>query len=256
MNATTVTTSGTVTKKPVIKVRRSQDNTSQPACGNRGEKRDAGSDAIPRERRETRPADELDERPDDNERGQKRHHETHADFDRALRRQEMPDLPGIMREGSHHRRHRHEERELGGRTLTETEQHPADNRGSRPRDARHHCKSLADADTESPDNGSVASVGDDDLRPPALDDQHDDAADDERRGNRLKTFEQHRLYEIGEKEAGNHGWNERRKNGRGKTPRLGPRREPGHRFDQTRPVQPHAGEDWSDVDKTPANAAG
>jgi len=40
MNATTVTTSGTVMKKPVIKVRRSQDNTSQPACRDGSQKRD------------------------------------------------------------------------------------------------------------------------------------------------------------------------------------------------------------------------
>jgi hypothetical protein len=60
--------SGTITKKPVTKLRRSHPITrSEPAGGDRREQHDAGGDPVPRERRKPGAPDQRQERPHDYE---------------------------------------------------------------------------------------------------------------------------------------------------------------------------------------------
>src|SRR5262245_18568118 len=99
MIAATLMNSGTVTKKPVMKLRRSQcingasartvtivetrSRRLHPAGGDGGQNRRAEHDAIPGERREAGAAHEREERPDHEQRRDERHHQADADLDRA-----------------------------------------------------------------------------------------------------------------------------------------------------------------------------
>ena len=108
MHAATLTKSGTVTKNPVMKLRRSQYiSVLQPAARNRREHDHAEHDAIPGERREAGTPHDVQKRLDHQQRLNERHHEPHGDLQRALRRQVVPDLEQIFRERRSHRRHRH-----------------------------------------------------------------------------------------------------------------------------------------------------
>ena len=83
MNAATLMNSGTVTKKPATKLRRSHCMAGyiQPAA-TAASSADAQRDAIPGERREARSPDVVQERPDDQRRRDERHDEADGDLER------------------------------------------------------------------------------------------------------------------------------------------------------------------------------
>src|SRR3954464_5638508 len=73
ISAATLMNSGTVTKKPATKLRRSQ-------CIGRDEQHDAEHDAVPGKRREAVAADVFEEWPHYQRGGDERHHEADGDF--------------------------------------------------------------------------------------------------------------------------------------------------------------------------------
>ena len=73
--------SGTITKKPAMKLRRSQDMRLHPAGHGCDDDRHAEGDPVPRKRTETRTTNVIEKRPDDRRRRQKRHHEPDGHFD-------------------------------------------------------------------------------------------------------------------------------------------------------------------------------
>src|SRR6476620_6654396 len=98
MKAATVMKSGTVTKKPAMKLRRSHDNMPlQPARCNRSEDGQAQPDAIPGKGRKPRAPHEQQERRDDGQRGEERRDKADADVESAARRELMPLLEQIVR---------------------------------------------------------------------------------------------------------------------------------------------------------------
>src|SRR5438445_11481977 len=120
MIAATLTNSGTVTKKPAMKLRRSH-------CIENG---NAERDAVPGEWRESGSPDDGQERFDDERRRKEGHHESDGNLGSARGAKVITHLEQIVRERGRHRRHRQEERELcGGRTI-EPREHPPDDRGS------------------------------------------------------------------------------------------------------------------------------
>src|SRR6266581_636313 len=165
MKAATLMNSGTVTKKPVMKLRRSQDITAGHKQGSRhkaqgtrpetcdlsvetcsslpvraepparGEDDDPENDPVPGEGSESGSTDEIDERLDDDERGEERHHEPDRDFARPLQPEMMPHFEQLVGKRRRHRRHREKERELRrGRTI-EAHRQAADDGCPGPRDA-------------------------------------------------------------------------------------------------------------------------
>src|SRR5207253_3737321 len=94
-SAATLITSGTVTKNPAMKLRRSHCIRSEFSCRQRSEQDESGQDAIPREWGEPRSPDEAEERPYDQRRCDKRHHEANGDLGRPLRGEIVLDLEQI-----------------------------------------------------------------------------------------------------------------------------------------------------------------
>src|SRR5437870_9637834 len=105
MNAATLMKSGTVTKNPAMKLRRSHSMVLQPARCDRSENRQTQPDPIPGKRCKSRPSDEQQERRDHEERGEEGRDQADADLQGAVRRKLMPDLEQIVRKGRGHRRH-------------------------------------------------------------------------------------------------------------------------------------------------------
>src|SRR5215207_2572803 len=113
--AATLMNSGTTTKNPAMKLRRSQCIALHPSSGECREQDDAERDPIPGEPREAGAAHEPQERSDHERRGDERHHEADRDLDRALGTEVTARIEQIVQEGGRHRRHREKERELGRR---------------------------------------------------------------------------------------------------------------------------------------------
>src|SRR3954471_10933024 len=97
MKAATLMNSGTVTKKPAMKLRRSQSMRLQPARSDRREDGQPQSDSIPGKRRKPRASDEQQERRDDGQRGDKGRDKADADVERACRRELMADFEEFVR---------------------------------------------------------------------------------------------------------------------------------------------------------------
>ncbi len=90
-SAATLMTSGTVTNRPAMKLRRSHciiGSGTPPATA--AKMQHAQHDPIPGERREPGPPHEPQERPHDEPRRHERHHEADGDLDAALRRPADP----------------------------------------------------------------------------------------------------------------------------------------------------------------------
>src|SRR5207248_11744134 len=98
MIAATLTNSGTVTKKPAMKLRRSH-------CIENG---NAERDAVPGEWRESGSPDDGQERFDDEPRRKQSHQESDGNLRYARGDKVIPDLEQIMRERGRFPRHRQE----------------------------------------------------------------------------------------------------------------------------------------------------
>src|SRR5919112_3201660 len=93
MKAAMLMTSGTVTKKPVMKLRRSHCiGELHPARGDRREQREPQRDPVPRKGHESSASDDGEKRLDDEHRGDEREDETDRDLERPLRREMVPHL--------------------------------------------------------------------------------------------------------------------------------------------------------------------
>src|SRR5436190_2077775 len=96
MKAATLMNSGTVTKNPATKLRRSHWITRlRPAGRYRGEQRDPEEDALPRKRREPGSLDEMQERPDDERRRDGRHDDAAGD------ERDGDDAEALVQDASH-----------------------------------------------------------------------------------------------------------------------------------------------------------
>src|SRR5207302_508306 len=111
MSAATLTNSGTVTKKPAMKLRRSHCIGLDLAARNHREQRQSQDDAVPGEGAESTMANDVEERLHDHRRREKRHDEAERDLRRARGADVVPHFEEIMRKGGRHRRHREEEGE-------------------------------------------------------------------------------------------------------------------------------------------------
>ena len=124
------------------------------------------------------------ERLDDQRRRDERHHEADARSPAPRADAELvPHFEQIVRERRRHRRHREEERELGGgRPIEAASASPPTIVAARARHAGNQRQRLARRRSPSArPTGSAVDVEHVGARPQPLDDQHDDAADDERR---------------------------------------------------------------------------
>ena len=201
-NAATVMNSGTVTKKPVMKLRRSQCMLNDPRVGYSQPAAIAASSPTPAAIRyqangakpdratkfrngftTTRDARKAMTKPTPISSG-------------TIRRQMAADLEQIVEKCRRHRRHRQKKRELGGRPPIESHQHAADDRGARSRHPRNQRQRLEHADRHRPAHRNPLRLPHHDPRPESLDHQHHDAADDERHGDRREALVQHALDEI------------------------------------------------------------
>src|SRR5215471_1853655 len=151
-SAAMLMTSGTVTKKPARKRRRSHCATGSPANAlsptrrERGDNNEPDNDPIPRKWRKSRAPHECEKRPNHDERCNERGDEPDADLDCAFRRERMSDFQQIVAERRSHRRYREKERKLRGRGPIQPHQHSADDCRAAARHTGDDGEHLAHAD--------------------------------------------------------------------------------------------------------------
>ena len=201
--------------------------------------------------------DETQKRLDDEQRGDERHRQADGDLERPRRRQLVAHLEQIVRECGSHRRHGEEERKLGRGGPVEPIIMPP-TIVAPDRDTPGISASVWHTPMPNARGSGVCSASHDDgRRTHALDDQHDDAADDERHGKHARALVQDALDEVGEEARRRAApeWWPRRSPRRNAAP---PARNRGPRATSTilRAIQPHDREDRSELNHDGEDAAG
>ena len=231
MKAVTVMNSGTVTKKPAMKLRRSHCIVSAITAQRHGREQDQpDDDSIPGEGGESRASHHREERLDDRRGRDKRHDEADGDLGRPVGGQVAPHLEQLVGErrrssSASRGRTRTPRRRSRSRPIDEA----PDDRRAGARDARDQRQRLAETHTEG-----AAEPAPPRRRPPPAGGRTrstisiDHAAEDERGANHAKALVQHALDEVGQQRARQEHRQDADSHAERKPPRARRRSKAGH----------------------------